>query len=50
MNVSQTHSVQVKKLVADHERFSALTGHEKFQVVYPVMPLDLLGIHILLPE
>lgn len=41
---------QAKKLVAAHERFSALMDHEKFQVVYPVLPMDLLGIYILLPE
>jgi hypothetical protein len=41
---------QSKKLVAAHERFSALMDHEKFQVVYPVLPMDLLGIYILLPE
>lgn len=41
---------QSKKLVAAHERFSSLMDHEKFQVVYPVLPMDLLGIYILLPE
>ena len=41
---------QSKKLVAAHERFSALMDHERFQVVYPVLPMDLLGVYILLPE
>lgn len=41
---------QSKKLVAAHQRFSSLMDHEKFQVVYPVLPMDLLGIYILLPE
>jgi hypothetical protein len=37
-------------LVAAHERFSALMDAKKFQVVYPVLPMDLLGVYILLPE
>lgn len=41
---------QSKKLVAAHERFSSLMDKSKFQVVYPVLPMDLLGVYILLPE
>lgn len=41
---------QSKKLVAAHERFSALLDAQHFQVVYPVLPMDLLGVYILLPE
>lgn len=41
---------QSKRLVAAHERFSALLDKHRFQVVYPVLPMDLLGIYILLPE
>ena len=41
---------QSKRLVASHERFSALMDKQRFQVVYPVLPMDLLGIYILLPE
>jgi superfamily II DNA or RNA helicase len=41
---------QSKQLVAAHERFSALMDKQRFQVVYPVLPMDLLGIYILLPE
>ena len=41
---------QSKRLVAAHERFSALLDRNRFQVVYPVLPMDLLGIYILLPE
>lgn len=41
---------QSKCLVAAHERFSALMNKERFQVVYPVLPMDLMGIYILLPE
>lgn len=41
---------QSKELVDAHERFSALMDKQRFQVVYPVLPMDLLGIYILLPE
>ena len=41
---------QSKRLVEAHERFSALMEKQRFQVVYPVLPMDLLGIYILLPE
>jgi hypothetical protein len=41
---------QSKQLVEAHERFSALMDHRRFQVVYPVLPMDILGIYILLPD
>ncbi len=41
---------QSQRLVEAHERFSALMDKQRFQVVYPVLPMDLLGIYILLPE
>ena len=41
---------QSRRLVAAHERFSALLDKHRFQVVYPVLPMDLLGIYLLLPE
>ncbi len=41
---------QSKRLVEAHERFSALMDKQQFQVVYPVLPMDLLGIYILLPD
>lgn len=41
---------QSKKLVAAHERFSVLMDTARFQVVYPVLPMDLLGVYVLLPE
>ncbi|MBL8028858.1 MAG: DEAD/DEAH box helicase [Fibrobacteres bacterium] len=46
-NVAESQS---KKLVESHERFSSLMDGKKFQVVYPVLPMDLLGIYILLPD
>lgn len=41
---------QSQRLVEAHERFSALMDKQRYQVVYPVLPMDLLGIYILLPE
>jgi len=41
---------QSKRLVDAHERFSALMDRQRFQVVYPVLPMDLLGVYVLLPE
>ena len=39
-----------QKLVEAHERFSRLMDKKKFQVVYPVLPMDVMGIYILLPD
>lgn len=41
---------QSQHLVESHQRFSALMDKQQFQVVYPVLPMDLLGIYVLLPE
>ena len=41
---------QSNHLVAAHERFSELMDKQRYQVVYPVLPMDLMGIYILLPE
>ncbi len=41
---------QSVRLVNAHERFSALMDKQRYQVVYPVLPMDLMGIYILLPE
>jgi len=37
-------------LVEAHQRFSKLVDKRQFQVVYPVLPMDVLGIYILLPD
>jgi hypothetical protein len=34
---------QSQRLVVAHERFNALMDKQRFQVVYPVLPMDLLG-------
>ena len=41
---------QSKRLVASHERFSAMMDKKRYQVVYPVLPMDLMGVYIVLPE
>lgn len=46
----QVAEQQAQQLVAAHERFSALMDGRRFQVVYPVLPMDLLGVYLLLPE
>jgi hypothetical protein len=38
------------KLADSHQRFSTLVGKKKFQVVKPIMPMDIMGLYILLPE
>jgi hypothetical protein len=39
-----------KHLVEAHERFSRLFRAGRFEVIYPVLPMDVLGLYILLPE
>ena len=41
---------QSKRLVAAHERFSALMDRQRYQVVFPILPMDMMGMYILLPE
>lgn len=41
---------QSQRLVDAHERFSSLMDGKRFQVVHPVLPMDLLGLYILLPD
>jgi len=41
---------QAEKLVDAHERFRKAVGGAKFKAVTPVLPMDLMGIYILLPE
>jgi hypothetical protein len=39
-----------RHLVEAHERFSAFMDQKRFQVVYPVLPMDVLGVYVLLPD
>ncbi len=36
-------------LVEAHERFASLVEKKSFGVVYPVLPMDVLGVYVLLP-
>jgi hypothetical protein len=38
-----------RHLVEAHERFSSLVETRHFGVVYPVLPMDVLGIYVLMP-
>lgn len=46
----QVAEQQSQRLVDAHERFSSLMDGKRFQVVHPVLPMDLLGVYILLPD
>jgi len=39
-----------KRLVEAHERFSRFFRAGRYEVVYPVLPMDIMGLYILLPE
>jgi len=39
-----------QSLIEAHQRFSKVAGNEGFEVVEPVLPPDLLGVYILVPE
>jgi superfamily II DNA or RNA helicase len=36
-------------LVEAHERFTALVERKRYGVVYPVLPMDVLGLYVLMP-
>ena len=49
----QTDEVALERahhLVESHIRFKKLVSGNKYQVVEPVLPMDVLGVYILLPE
>jgi len=39
-----------KRLVEAHERFSRFFRAGRYEVVYPVLPMDIMGLYVLLPE
>jgi hypothetical protein len=41
---------RAEKLVEAHERFRKVLGGQKYKVVHPVLPMDVMGIYILLPQ
>jgi len=48
-HLMQLTAERSNKLVDAHERFRKAIGGEKYKVVEPVLPPDLLGIYIILP-
>lgn len=41
---------QAEKLVEAHERFRKAVGGSRYKAVTPVLPMDLMGIYILIPQ
>ncbi|MBN1223402.1 MAG: helicase, partial [Candidatus Aminicenantes bacterium] len=39
-----------KMLIESHERFRKVLGGTRYKVVEPVLPMDLMGIYIMLPD
>ena len=39
-----------QQLVEAHERFCELIDQRRYEVVYPVLPMDILGIYVVLPS
>ncbi len=39
-----------KALVEAHERFSKAVGGSRYEVVTPVLPMDVMGVYIILPD
>ncbi len=42
--------VRSEKLVEAHGRFAKTVGGEKYKIVIPVLPMDIMGIYIIIPE
>ena len=49
-NTDEVALERANHLVDAHTRFKKLVSGNKFKVVEPVLPMDVLGIYILLPE
>lgn len=41
---------RAEKLVASHERFRRVVGGNKYKVVLPILPMDVMGLYVLLPD
>jgi len=41
---------RARHLVEMHERYRKLISGERYRVVKPVLPMDVLGLYVLLPE
>lgn len=49
-NLDQIAVERSEILVEAHERFRKVIGGKRYKVVEPVLPMDLMGIYILLPD
>jgi len=49
-NLNLVAYTRAEALVESHERYRKLLGGSRFKTVEPVLPMDLLGIYILLPD
>jgi superfamily II DNA or RNA helicase len=47
--IDQLAEAQAQKLVESHQRFSKLANNHRFQIVHPVLPMDVLGVYVMLP-
>jgi len=41
---------KVEDLVSTHTRFAKYLGAKRFEAVTPVLPPDILGVHVLIPN
>lgn len=41
---------RAEKLVDSHERFRKVMGGNKYKVVLPILPMDVMGLYILIPD
>jgi superfamily II DNA or RNA helicase len=41
---------RAEKLVDSHERFRKVMGGNKYKVVLPILPMDVMGLYVLIPD
>lgn len=41
---------RAENLVASHERFRKVMGGNKYKVVKPILPMDVMGLYVLIPD
>lgn len=41
---------RAEKLVESHERFRKVMGGNKYKVVLPILPMDVMGLYVLIPD
>lgn len=49
-NINLVAYTRAESLVESHERYRKVLGGTRFKTVEPILPMDLLGIYILLPD